>query len=144
MAVRGLKSKLIICNVPTANTDAARKFYGALVGVDEFERAPTKEVESYFQQISEEGIDLRITERQHDRDHNWTCFFAVDDVERAVKELSEAGGEVAAEPRELDTERGSAGRFAVVLDPDRNAVGLVEVNPESRPYFRLEEETRSA
>lgn len=139
MATAQLKSKLIICNVPTADSEAARKFYGALLGSDRFVPAPTREVESYIQPISPDGVDLRITARQDDRER-LTCFFAVENLDEAVETLRGIGAELVVEPKELRTEGDeSAGRMAIVLDPDKNAVGLAELDPSSHLYFGLGE-----
>jgi predicted enzyme related to lactoylglutathione lyase len=134
-----LKSKLVICNVPTQDSEASRRFYGALLGTDEFVRAPDKDVETYTRPILADGVDLAITQRFEDTE-SMTCYFAVENLERATKELEERGGELKYESSEITRDDGETiGRFAVVLDPDKNHVGLIELSESAQKYFRFGE-----
>jgi predicted enzyme related to lactoylglutathione lyase len=153
-----LKAKLILCNVPTVNSEAARRFYGSLLGV-EFARALNDEVESYFTPISEDGIDLTITQRFDDQER-FICYFAVEDLDSTLRDLNDLGAELVVHPtrvkitdrakeffRETAKREGyevsdSLGMMAVVLDPDRNHVGLMQLEPYARPYFRAGEHQR--
>lgn len=138
MANGTLNSKLVICNIPTTNSEAARKFYGTLLGSDAFAPAPN-DADSYFQPISPDGIDLTIT-RRYDDNESWTCYFAVDSLDRAIEELSGLGGKIVHEPATVAGAKGEreVGRFAVMLDPDQNHVGLMEVqDEEAQSYFGL-------
>src|SRR4051812_48777213 len=100
MPLDSLKANLILCNVPTTNSDAARRFYARLLGidVDDFARGLNDEVESYFIPISNDGIDLTVTQRFVDEER-LTCYFAVDDLQATLRDLSEFQGKVVAEPR---------------------------------------------
>jgi predicted enzyme related to lactoylglutathione lyase len=139
MADAQLKSKLVMCNVPTVDSEKSRRFYSALLGSEDFVRAPKTDVETYYQPISRDGIDLSITQR-YDDNESWTCYFAVEDVERSIEELSSYGAEVVHKPQEVPSaEDSEIGRFAVVLDPDRNHVGLIELRPDAQKYFGLGE-----
>lgn len=134
-----LRSKLVICNIPTVNSDAAMKFYGTLLGGGEFAPAPNKE-DSYYRPISPDGIDLTIT-RRYEEQESWTCYFAVDDLDRAFEELVGAGAEVKLEPKSVAAAggEGDVGRMAIVLDPDKNSVGLLELtNAGAQKYFGLD------
>ena len=135
-----LRSKLVICNIPTVDSDAAMKFYGTLLGGGDFARAPNKE-ESYYRPISPDGVDLTITKR-HEEQEGWTCYFAVDDLERALEELQGAGAKVIQEIMSVDAARGEGdvGRMAIVLDPDKNSVGLLEVTDAgAKKYFGVDQ-----
>ena len=135
-----LRSKLVICNIPTVDSDAAMKFYGTLLGGGEFAPAPNKE-ESYYQSISPDGVDLTITKR-HEEQEGWTCYFAVDDLERALEELQGAGAKVIQEIKSVDAAggEGDVGRMAIVLDPDKNSVGLLEVTDAgAKKYFGVDQ-----
>jgi len=134
-----LKSKLVICNVPTVNSDAALRFYEALLGSDRFARRSSRN-ETYFHPLSPDGIDLTVTQRMDDREQ-WTCYFAVENLDQATAELRQLGGEMLFDPIEvapLERFKGArpAGRFTVLLDPDRNPVGLIELSPTGREYYR--------
>src|SRR5215210_6913943 len=136
-----LKAQLVLCNVPSVDTGAATRFYGALLGSD-FARGLNDEVESYFQPISKDGIDMTVTQRFDDQER-MTCYFAVDDLEATLKELQELGGEVEVDPRPVSLSRrarkyreeakkagfkvgDTVGRMAVLLDPDKNHVGIIQ------------------
>lgn len=133
-----LKAKLVICNVPSTNFGQARRFYSALFGSDDFVRGPNREVESYNRPLSPDGIDLSITQRYDDRE-GFTCYFAVKDLAQAVEMLQEAGGRLVTEPTPVPEPdgRGKMGLMAVMLDPDGNHVGLIELNTRAHGHFRL-------
>jgi predicted enzyme related to lactoylglutathione lyase len=140
MVVAEIKSKLVICNIPTTNSDAAQRFYGALLGGGEFAPAPNK-ADSFYRPISRDGIDLTIT-RRHDDHESWTCYFAVENLDRAIEELSSAGGEIVVKPQAVASASGDGevGRTAVMLDPDKNHVGLIELtDDDAQQYFGLRE-----
>lgn len=154
MALAKLSSKIVFCNVPTRNSQAARQFYSLLLGSDDFARAPNMAVESYFRPISEDGTNLLITQRYDDHEA-LTCYFAVENLDQAIESLQKAGGTLIVPPANVPlsvpppvhealspefVRRGigipqSIARMAVMLDPDRNHVGLVQLTPESVGYF---------
>jgi hypothetical protein len=112
------------------------------------------EVESYFRPISEDGTNLLVTQRYDDHEA-LTCYFAVDNLEQAIESLQQAGGTLIVPPANVPLavppqtrevlspefiRRGigipqSVARMAVMLDPDRNHVGLIQLTPESIGYF---------
>ena len=151
-----LKSKLILCNVPTVNNDAARRFYSALIGED-LARGLNPQVESYFAPLSRDGVDLTITQRFDDSER-LTCYFAVDNLDQAIGELEGLGGEIVIPPRDVELgpqeardfyvrekkkkgqdvrDPGKVGRMAVMLDPDRNHVGLMQLAEHAQPHFKV-------
>lgn len=157
MSLDSLKGSLIMCNVPSTNSEAARRFYASLLGidVDEFARGLNDEVESYFVPISEDGIDLTVTQRYVDEER-LTCYFAVDDLEGTLKELTERNGKVVVEPRPVNIGPERARRFAaeaakreglevgdtvgtmaVLLDPDGNHVGLMQLEEFAQMHFKV-------
>ena len=79
MANQQLNAKLILCNIPTKNSAAARKFYNTLFGGQDFARSLNDKIESYFRPISQDGVTLAIATRSNDREPI-TAFFAVDSV----------------------------------------------------------------
>lgn len=146
-----LKSKLIMCNVPTSDSDAAQKFYGALLGADDFLPSPN-EAESYTLPLSQDGVDLNIT-RRYDDNERLTCYFAVDDLDEALRLTEELGGKRILDPADVpiddkarrllsQSQRGgvevgdSVGRMAIVLDPDGNHVGFMELAEGVHRHFR--------
>ncbi|HVE77692.1 MAG TPA: hypothetical protein VNA89_02465 [Gemmatimonadaceae bacterium] len=149
-----LKSALVLYNVPSKNFGAARRFYSVLLGSDDFVRAPNRDVESYFRPVSPDGIDLTITARQDDREQT-TCYFAVPSLQGAMDELQRVGGTLVVAPRDVRItsnrvreayvaqERQNqiqaneqVGRMAVLLDPDGNHVGLIELAEHAHRHFR--------
>lgn len=143
-----LKSSLIMCNVPTVDSAKAQAFYGALLGTEEFAPGQNPNVESYWTPISRDGIDLTVTQR-YDDSERLTPYFAVESLDEAVKQLTELGGEVVQEPVAVSLpsdakgqatkgRRPRLGRMAVMLDPDRNHVGLMELEDEhAHRHFRV-------
>jgi predicted enzyme related to lactoylglutathione lyase len=146
-----LKAQLVLCNVPSQNMDAATRFYGALLGGD-FARGLNDEVESYFRPISKDGIDMTVTQRFDDQER-MTCYFAVDDLDAAIRELEELGGELEVEPRPVslskkarnyreEAERAGfkvgdrVGTMAVLLDPDKNHVGVIQLEEHAQRHFK--------
>jgi predicted enzyme related to lactoylglutathione lyase len=155
---RKLRASLVLCNVPTTDSESARKFYASLLGLDaeEFARGLNDRVDSYFVPLSEDGIDLSITNRFRD-DERLTCYFAVDDLDATLAELGQGAAKVVVEPRPVHVaDQGkrtiaaaavregleglrasdSMGRMAVVLDPDGNHVGLMELAAVAQKHFK--------
>jgi len=150
-----LKAKLVMCNIPTVNFEVARKFYSTLLGKNDFVRALNEEVEAYYQPISEDGLNLNITQRYDDLEQI-TCYFAVDQLDEAIQQLQAAGGKVLVEPMEIpisgpqesidfanaEMERlgmrpvQQVGRMATLRDPDGNHIGLLELQEFAQRYFQ--------
>ncbi len=132
MANRQLNAKLVMCNVPTTNSDAARKFYDALFGGEDFARSLNDKVESYFRPISQDGVTLTIARRQDDREPI-TCYFAVDDMADTVKQLEAVGGKVVLNSTPI---------LATLLDPDGNYIGLMQLQGSLQRSFNARQAQR--
>jgi predicted enzyme related to lactoylglutathione lyase len=146
MANRQLNAKLVMCNVPSSNSAAARSFYNALFGGEDFARSLNTQVESYFRPISQDGLTLTIAGRQNDRE-TITCYFAVDNLAATLSQLQAAGGQVVLNPTPMaitapadakkvyddavkgrgDQPSDNAGQFATMIDPDGNYIGLIQL-----------------
>ena len=148
---RQLNAKLVICHVPTHNSANAQKFYNMLFGGDDFARSLNDKIESYYRPIHEDGLTLTIATRQEQREP-LTCYFAVDNLDDAVRNLVAAGGKVVVNPTPMPIS-GSAqavkvfheavaaasntmGRFATMLDPDGNYLGLMQLDDSMQPHFK--------
>jgi predicted enzyme related to lactoylglutathione lyase len=148
MANSQLNAKLVMCNVPTKNSVAARKFYDMLLGGEDFARSLDDKLESYFRPISQEGLTLTIATR-HDAREPVTCFFAVDNLDETVRQLTAAGGKVIVSPYEMPPSAppqaiaaaqrvhrsGNMGRFVTMLDPDENYIGLIQLDDSMQSHF---------
>jgi predicted enzyme related to lactoylglutathione lyase len=149
-----LKAQLVFCNVPTSNAAAARRFYSELLGSDDFVRAPNDEVTSLYRPLSEDGVDLNITQRFDDRE-GLTPYFAVANLDETLAGLQREGGTVVSDPKEVPIRPqkalefyraqmdrfgvsvdGSVGRMAVVLDVDGNHCGVIELEEHAHRHFR--------
>jgi predicted enzyme related to lactoylglutathione lyase len=146
MANLHLKAKLVICNVPTKNSAAARKFYDTLFGGNDFARSLNDKIESYYRPISQDGLTLAVGARQEPREPI-TCYFAVDDLDTTVHELEAVGGKVVVKSTPMpisgppaaikifdDANKAKgvqsshvAGHMATMLDPDGNYIGLLQL-----------------
>jgi predicted enzyme related to lactoylglutathione lyase len=171
MANRQLNAKLVICNVPTHNSAAARQFYNTLLGGHDFARSLNSGIESYYRPISQDGLTLTIGTRQEPREPI-TCFFAVDNLEETVSQLVAAGGKVIVNSRAFSVSgppeamnvfeeaqqaqpssqaqpsgqqaqpSSSAGSFATMLDPDGNYLGLMQMDSSTQQLFNAQPEQR--
>ena len=162
MANHQLQAKLVICNIPTKNSVAARKFYNTLFGGEDFARSLNDETESYFRPISQDGLVLTIASRWDDREPV-TCFFAVDNLDETVKHLESVGGKVVVKPTSMPTS-GSAnavnafhdarsaqglehstslGNFVTMLDPDGNYIGLTQLDQSMQAHFNAQPAQRT-
>jgi predicted enzyme related to lactoylglutathione lyase len=150
-----MAAKVVLINVPTTDFDRSLKFYSTLLGVDpgRFVRNERSAVEQYYLPVSADGIDLTITDKQDSRETTIT-YYAVDSLEDTMKTLLEGGGLVVMDPvplpgrdaattadararRRPPTQR-PPGRTALMVDPDGNYLGLLELVDESaQEYFRL-------
>jgi predicted enzyme related to lactoylglutathione lyase len=155
MANQQLQAKLVTCTVPTKNSAAAQKFYNTLFGGQDFARSLNDKFESYFRPISQDGLTLSIATRSNDREPI-TCFFAVDNLDATVSQLVAAGGKVIVHSSALPVSgppqavkvfhdslaaknvrpSSTLGRFATMLDPDGNYLGLIELDDSMQTYFK--------
>lgn len=162
MANQQLQAKLVVCNVPTKNPAAARKFYDTLLGGQDFARSLNDKIESYFRPIHEDNLTLSIGTRSNDREPI-TCFFAVDNLEETVRQLVAAGGKVVLNSTEMPVSgppqatkifndhlaaqqlqpTNTVGRFATMLDPDGNYVGLMQLEDSIQTHFNARPEQRT-
>jgi predicted enzyme related to lactoylglutathione lyase len=129
------KAKLIMCNVSSTDPMRAQRFYATLLGDLEFVRSPNPAVEQYYTPISDDGIDLTITTRKSDIERV-TPYFAVDNLSAAIKELEQLGGTLLW-PKEGSEGKLKVGQTVVMLDPDGNHVGLMQVATAAHHHFRL-------
>jgi predicted enzyme related to lactoylglutathione lyase len=149
-----LASKLVFYDIPASDLDASRKFYEALLGADNFPPAPAHP-KSFFHPISPDGIDLTLHQkRDQDPPDIPIAYFAVDDIDVAIKELEARGGKVVYEKNEIPLPTGRAlqqftadakklklpigkrlGEAVTMLDPDSNPVGIVRLEPAAAHYF---------
>ncbi len=154
-------AKLVFINAPTRNSEKSRQFYGALLGA-EFAHGFNPNVAGWWTPMGH-GVDFNITARYDDRER-LTPYFAVDDLDSEIKRLEGMGGRCVVDPRDVvlgpeearkfyetqlreekveynPGEMKTVARMAVVLDPDLNHVGLMQVQPFARGHYRLAEPT---
>jgi predicted enzyme related to lactoylglutathione lyase len=153
-----LKAKVVFYDVPSSNLDASRKFYGALLGTDEFAPSPNERVKAYFRPISADGIDMTLhqkADRPEDPPDVPITYFAVDSLSEAQRELESLGGKVVHGPTEIPLPTGQAlehyqgaakaarhpvgkriGEALLMLDPDENPLGIVQLEAHAAFYFR--------
>ena len=154
-----LNAKFVLLSAPTRDSKKSRGFYGALLG-REFAHGLNPIVASWWTPL-EPGVDFNVTARYDDRER-LTPYFGVDDLAGAIKQLEKLGGQCVVAPRDVllgpDTAREAyvklkkkegqdvrledaktAGRIAVMLDPDLNHIGLMEIAPHARRHFMMGE-----
>lgn len=154
-----LKAKVVFYDVPSSNLDRSRKFYAALLGSDDFGHAPTDRIKAYFRPISSDGIDMTLHQKREPKRDDPPdipiTYFAVDNLNEATDELQSAGGKLVHGPEEIPLPTGKAleeyqkaaraarhpvgkriGEAVVMLDPDENPVGIVQLEGHAAYYFR--------
>jgi predicted enzyme related to lactoylglutathione lyase len=110
---------LVSINIPTTDLVRTRQFYNQLLENKLGEHPKTKG--ALYLDIAK--CALTIFPR-HSGDEKTTCYFEVNDLDKAIKDLTKLGGIVLVQPFPINA--GSISRrAAVVADPDGNGVGLV-------------------
>jgi predicted enzyme related to lactoylglutathione lyase len=103
------------------DTERARDFYGALFGWD-FDQAPL-DTSGYLNALKDGQPVPGIGEAQPGEPNSqprWITYIATDDVDASIRRVTEAGGSVLEQPRDvLDL-----GRTAVAADPTGAVFGL--------------------
>jgi predicted enzyme related to lactoylglutathione lyase len=146
-------AKLIMITIPATNVDGSESFYSKLLGTDFAPALSTTEA-AYHAPISSDGVDLQIGTR-HSPQETPMAHFAVDDINAAVTEVKNLGGQVVWGPTALpiapaakaDYEAlvkkhnpgvavtGNVGSAAVVRDPDGGTIGLVQLEEHTHKHF---------
>ena len=105
--------------VIAADPERLRRFYGQLFGWRE-ERYPDADY-TILRSDSGQGIDLAVGSIGNGLSAEPTPYIAVDDVDGFVQRAKELGaGEIIQAPYDVEC----TGRFAVIVDPEGNRVGL--------------------
>ena len=111
----------------TPDAAACRKFYSELLGWDF--RETTRNGKPYF--VARLGGRLigGIVEVKDPRvkDAAWLSYLSVDDIDRAVSQVTAAGGSVLVAPLRI----GGVGRIAAVTDPEGAPLGLAGLEIEA-------------
>jgi len=129
-------AKLVFCNVPARDARSLLPFYGKLLGIDpeSFVHNPESPIPQYYEPITGDGVDITITQRNDTREVTAT-YWHVPDIGDAIRSLNEVGGNVVSGPDKMP----DGGQTAVLLDPDGNYVGLVQLGERAQGYFRAGE-----
>lgn len=120
-----LYGKFVWADLITDDVAAAKAFYGELFGW-RFEDTERPGGGPYTLIVSRAGRYvggmLEVPDPGDGRDYSrWLPYLAVPDTDRAATATATAGGEIIAAARDL----GAAARVAVVRDPQRAVVGLI-------------------
>jgi predicted enzyme related to lactoylglutathione lyase len=125
-------TKILFCNIPARQPDSLVGFYGTLLGGDAFVENGQSPIPQYQEALTGDGVDLTITQRQDTRDVT-TTYWSVPDVNAMVEQLTSLGGQVASPVSSTP----DGGQTAIVLDPEGNFVGLMQVAAQSEEYFQV-------
>jgi predicted enzyme related to lactoylglutathione lyase len=110
---------LLSVNIPVSNADKSERFYKYLLG-DTLGEHP------HFKQAlyTNVGTCALTMFPRHQAEEKTTCYFGVEDLNKAIQDLENLGGNLLVKP--FSIKAGSINRqAAVVADPDGNGVGLV-------------------
>lgn len=145
--------KVVLITVPADDPKQTAEFYSALFGI-EFARTFTDAHVAYHVPISDDGRLFQV-QKKFRPDDAVTCYFAVDDLNAAIKELKAEGATVVTQPMDLPVSRqvlqdykelfkqsfgtdaaDTIGTGAVLKDPAGNRFGLVQLHEHAQPMFK--------
>ncbi len=107
----------------TRDVDAAKQFYPAVLGltVESHEgEMPYHELQRGSESVA--GMMTMPPQVPAEVPSTWLAYFGVDDVDASAKRAGELGGNIAGGPMDFP-----GGRFAVALDPQGAAFGLLRM-----------------
>jgi predicted enzyme related to lactoylglutathione lyase len=145
-------NQLVVCSYPVNNLQRAKEFYETLLGT-ELAESLTDKVQSFHAYVAG-GVKFTLNQRRAPEEHAM-CHFSVDNLDQAVKSLTEKGGKAVATfdvpiaERAMDDIRdkykksgGTAaventmGKAAIVVDPEGNLVGLIQLATFAKDAFK--------
>lgn len=120
------QARLVLRDLPVADAEVSRRFYRALLGSDDVVGGVSERRVSSrrFGQATENDPGMA---GHHDCVGEVPCWFAVEDLERVVRELTALGGVVVGVPDR---------RMVAMVDPDGCPIGLVEADRRVVRLFR--------
>ena len=121
----------------TTDADAARGFYGQVVGWDAHDASTATLPYGVFTKAAVEVgglMDLPPEARRMGARPRWVGYVAVDDVDGAAERLSRLGGTIYVPPTDSNI-----GRVSIVADPQTATLGMVGGLTRSSPADRLDE-----
>jgi uncharacterized protein len=142
---RGLRpGKFVWHDLVTESPDACRRFYGSLLG---WEFEDTQRLGKPYTIARRGGRRVAgivaIRRSGAENESQWLGYVSVPDVDKAVAEVTEAGGRALVPPRDVE----SIARAAVVADPQGAALGFArlyagdpadEASPREGRFFWME------
>ena len=122
MPVEITKLHHVNVTVPAALEEAAKSFYGNLLGLEQIEKpdGPRKYIGAWYQ-LGESQLHLSIEKEPRNRDSNRHVCYSVSDVAGALNTLRTAGVEVISEEQLVN----GGSRF-FVRDPAGNLIEITE------------------
>lgn len=125
----GSGAQLVFCNIPARDPQTLLEFYSALLGSGEFVQNQQSPIPQYQEAVTADGVDLTITQRQDTRDVT-AVYWAVPKLSDMIGELQQQGGELVSQLTSSD-----GGESALMLDPEGNFVGLIQLAGDAHEYF---------
>lgn len=123
--------KFIWCELMTSDTEAAGRFYSAVLGWS-VKPMPMEGMTYHLFEIGEgdkcPGIGGMMTLPAELAGHvppNWSGYVAVDDVDRTARAFEAGGGMIHRQPEDIP----GVGRFAVVADPHGAVINIMTPLP---------------
>jgi predicted enzyme related to lactoylglutathione lyase len=104
----------------TTDVDAAKQFYGAVLGWGEHTSGDPGYTEWKVGDSSVAGMMPKPDTMPAEAPPMWMVYFTVDDCDRSAGRVRDLGGHVMAEPMDV-----GPGRIAVVSDPQGAAFGII-------------------
>jgi predicted enzyme related to lactoylglutathione lyase len=130
----GIKGQFVWYELLTADPDAAKVFYGAVMG---WKSQPWEgDAKPYAIWTSGDtpfgGVMKLLPEWElaGEKPH-WWAHVAVDDVDAAAQRAKQLGGEIRVPPTDIP----QVGRFSIIADPQGAVLSLFRSNRDERPSF---------
>ena len=125
MAITSIKLHHVNVTVPAALEEAAKSFYGNLLGLEQIEKpdGPRKYIGAWYQ-LGESQLHLSIEKEPRNQDSNRHVCYSVSDVAGALDTFRTAGIEVISEEQLVN-----GGSWFFVRDPAGNLIEITKETP---------------
>ena len=108
----------------TRDPARAKGFYADICGWS-FDEMPMENGTYHVGKVGDQMVigifDISAMEGMEQMPPHWLSYLAVDDVDRAVEQTRDAGGQIHREPFDV----AGVGRIAIIADPTGAAIGLM-------------------
>jgi predicted enzyme related to lactoylglutathione lyase len=154
-----MSARLVVCNVPVdaTHSEATLKFYGTLLGRNLIRSLSADKKAARYHAPTSAGVQLSLGPKISTKE-TVTCYFAVPDIQVAIRQLEASRGKLLVKPFPLPAIGGGGGgaaagcsnqeffgdpapdmgSAAIFQDPAGNLVGIIQLNKTAEVWFQGE------